>query len=435
MSDENSEEEIENLVSRSTQTEENEFVSTNTQTENDNFVSIHTQTEDQEMTTLHDNITQTDYDDFKKYVMNEMTMLKGENIQTDFEEFKKYIMNEVAMLKGEIFQNDYSEFKTFIMNEVAISKAAITSLANAKDSEVTDSIKTKIENQILKKELQNYSKWNTIPFKHVNSKSYERESTNNNIHLRNHFQKLPIQEQYERDYEEEPIQLSDSQSQSSANGSKQHIHHRPSVCITEKYVNDAKSHIHMKTVPGNQSYSDKVRSGKKRYVIGDSHVSRINRRLFQNAIVNGRAYIKPFSGVTSKQLQYHILPTLTDENPDVVLIHVGTNDITKFNRESVDPNVVAQNIVNIADSCKSHGVNEVFISSILTRNDFKLNEMIGQTNHFLEQLCHQKGYTYICNDKIKREHLYRDGIHLNADGTKILSNNFLRHININIDEF
>ena len=46
---------------------------------------------------------------------------------------------------------------------------------------------------------------------------------------------------------------------------------------------------------------------------------------------------------------------------DAVIIHVGANDIL-YNASYED---IARNIIRIGSNCKSHGVNDVFISSVL----------------------------------------------------------------------
>ena len=39
-----------------------------------------------------------------------------------------------------------------------------------------------------------------------------------------------------------------------------------------------------------------------------------------------KAYFRSFSGVTSKQLDHYIIPSLVNGKPDAIIIHVGTND-------------------------------------------------------------------------------------------------------------
>ena len=63
-----------------------------------------------------------------------------------------------------------------------------------------------------------------------------------------------------------------------------------------------------------------------------------------------------------KQLS-HTTPTLINDIPDVIVIHVDTNDILNCaNREDI-----VRSIINIGLDCESIGVSEVFVSFILVK--------------------------------------------------------------------
>ena len=53
------------------------------------------------------------------------------------------------------------------------------------------------------------------------------------------------------------------------------------------------------------------------------------------SIVNldeGKPFLDRISGANTKQLQHYIMPTLQNDKPDAVIIHVGTNDILQKNQ-------------------------------------------------------------------------------------------------------
>ena len=75
---------------------------------------------------------------------------------------------------------------------------------------------------------------------------------------------------------------------------------RPNICTTENYLRN----YNPPTVPGYSSYAT------------------VSKELH-----SGKAFFRSFSGANSKQLNHYIIPTLVDDKPDVVLLHVGTNDI------------------------------------------------------------------------------------------------------------
>ena len=130
---------------------------------------------------------------------------------------------------------------------------------------------------------------------------------------------------------------------------------RPSICTTEKYL---RNHIRQqRIVPGNYSYSNATRHQKRKaVVIGDSHLNRINKSTFKNDNIEHAVYFKCFSGSNMKQLNYYANPTLVDEQPNTVIVHIGSNDITKFNYSKVDVEDLAQRIIDVGKKCKSCGV-------------------------------------------------------------------------------
>ena len=123
------------------------------------------------------------------------------------------------------------------------------------------------------------------------------------------------------------------------------------------------NHIHQQCiVPGNYSYSNATRHKRRKSVVtGDSNLNRINKSRFKNDNVEQPVYFKCFSGSNMKQLNYYASPTLVNEQPNTVIVHIGPTDINKFNYSKVD------GIINVGEKCKSCGVNNIAISSILVR--------------------------------------------------------------------
>ena len=196
---------------------------------------------------------------------------------------------------------------------------------------------------------------------------------------------------------------------------------RPDVCISGKYVQNYSP----PTVPGNSSYASRTKFGKKIFVVGDSHVKRMKRIDFNSQLRSGKAFFKTFSGANTKQLSHYIIPTLVDDKPDAVIVHVGTNDILN----GANDNELANSIMKIGIVCKQYGVNDVVISSILVKKSPRLNALVRRVNDQLRDLCVTNGFQFISNDTISTDYLWRDGIHLKDAGTDILSSNFCKILN------
>ena len=185
----------------------------------------------------------------------------------------------------------------------------------------------------------------------------------------------------------------------------------------------------MVTVPGNRSYSSTTKFGKKICVVGDSHIRRIKRNLFNNSLCEGKAHLNGFSGASIKRLDHFITSTLVEDRPDIVIIHIGSNDITHNTVDQIDVKDIANRIVNIGKKCSSYGVKEVIILSIFIKKQFKLTRIIRQVNDLLCDECKRNYYQFISSDSITREVLWRDDLHLNNDGTYIFVSNLVDFLN------
>ena len=124
---------------------------------------------------------------------------------------------------------------------------------------------------------------------------------------------------------------------------------------------------------------------------------------------------------------HHVLPILKEDEPDSLLIHIGTSDINNHKLYTVSPEKLASDMIEIGRTCKSFNVKEEFISFVLCRNEVILSNQINRTNELLNKLCKENGFIYISNSNITPSHLSKDDIHLNDIGTFKLGDNFVKH--------
>ena len=180
--------------------------------------------------------------------------------------------------------------------------------------------------------------------------------------------------------------------------------------------------VNTPVVPGHRTYAEITSRGRKTVIFGDSIVKRIRGQELSSYLNNKRAFIRSFPGCTAKELNCYIEPTLEREKPDSVILHVGTNNI----RGNQSTKEIADDIINIGKKCERQGI-RVYISSILYRSNFYDRKKLRQVNDFLGS-CAENNFIYICNDVITQQYLWRDGIHLNNEGTNMLANNFIDHL-------
>ena len=98
--------------------------------------------------------------------------------------------------------------------------------------------------------------------------------------------------------------------------------------------------------------------------------------------------VRPFSSAKTEDMHDYIRPTKRDFDPNIFILHVGTNN------------------------CRDSGIlktedNNVALSEIVPRGD-KLNEKVEEVNNLLEEPCNQKQMRLIKHSNINtKRHLNR----------------------------
>ena len=100
---------------------------------------------------------------------------------------------------------------------------------------------------------------------------------------------------------------------------------------------------------------------KKTCIVGDSHISRIKKNLFNDSITEGKAHLNSFSGATINRLDYFITPILEEDRPDILIIHIGSNYITHNTISNINAKGISKRIIDIGKKSLLHGVKEVII--------------------------------------------------------------------------
>ena len=128
-------------------------------------------------------------------------------------------------------------------------------------------------------------------------------------------------------------------------------------------------------------------------------------------------------------MDHYVIPVLVDEKRQTVVIHIRSNDITMFNYLEIDVNDLANTILQTGLKCRYYGVESIAILSVFIRNDNNLNKLILGVNISLKNLCKVYGFDFIRNDRIGKDLLWRDGLHLTDEGTSFPAITFLNFLN------
>ena len=140
--------------------------------------------------------------------------------------------------------------------------------------------------------------------------------------------------------------------------------------------------------------------------------------------------LKSFPGATVKDLKHNTQFLILMDTPDIVVIPGGSNDINpRQNQEKLTEEKIAKEIISIGSYCRDKSVNETIISGLICRKGQYHNSRVLKVNDYLQKFCFQNKFYFIDNSEIKRDHLFRDGLHLLESGKVILANNVIYYLN------
>ena len=136
-----------------------------------------------------------------------------------------------------------------------------------------------------------------------------------------------------------------------------------------------------------------------------------------------KVYLRSFPGAKRFCMKDNVKPFLRS-TPNHFILHFGTSDLNP-NQTS---EVIAKEIVHLPTSLKNNQ-HDVSVSNILRTDNSKLNAEWWEVNQILSQLCHERNiYLIDHSKKIKPNHLNKGKLHLNKNGSNILSRTFVNEI-------
>ena len=124
-----------------------------------------------------------------------------------------------------------------------------------------------------------------------------------------------------------------------------------------------------------------------------------------------------------------VIPSLKEQKPDIIVIHVGGNGINYKNKGNANVNELADNIINLAVICGDIGVPDIAISEVLPTKNIAVTAIIRKANDQVRELGKNNKFRFISHHHITRNFLHHDGIHLTDPGTEILADNIVDYIN------
>ena len=170
-----------------------------------------------------------------------------------------------------------------------------------------------------------------------------------------------------------------------------------------------------------QEKENRIKNSRRHIlIIGDSMVKHINGLGISK---NDQVQVKTYPGATTDDIMDYIKPTIR-QKPDIVIVHSGTNDLTK------DVNTINRvcKVVAAVKEIDTEGKIKLGFSGIVARGDINKGEDIVSTNNRLEKYCKGNEFFFINNSNIGASCLNKSKLHLNRKGTSYVANNFRNHI-------
>ena len=82
--------------------------------------------------------------------------------------------------------------------------------------------------------------------------------------------------------------------------------------------------------------------------------------MFNNSIANGNAYSKTFSGAKVGHLDNFIESTLSKDKSEMVILHIGSNEIADSNMEDIKISTIVD-VISIDKKCVMFSVKDIVI--------------------------------------------------------------------------
>ena len=129
-------------------------------------------------------------------------------------------------------------------------------------------------------------------------------------------------------------------------------------------------------------------------------------------------------GATSERLLLEDLDNLIKYQPESVIIHAGTNDLTNGINMLNNAKKIVKELTTKLPKVK------IAFSGLITRKDIKnLDKNVTETNKKLKNYCLQKDIGYTDNTNITEDSLEIKKLHLNRKGNCFFAKNLLKYLN------
>ena len=130
-----------------------------------------------------------------------------------------------------------------------------------------------------------------------------------------------------------------------------------------------------------------------------------------------------------RHIKDYITTHLRENRYETVLLQIGSNDIPTPRSNPVPVEEIAKIIIDTGLMCREYGVKDVLIAGIIPRRQWYTFNRCAELNKILIAECKLHNFIFIDNSNVLPTHLHSDGIHLNDEGSEVLTQNYLFSLN------
>ena len=156
-------------------------------------------------------------------------------------------------------------------------------------------------------------------------------------------------------------------------------------------------------------------TARKVVIIGDSMLNALDeKRMSSNSM---SVKVRNHPGATSLDVIDHLRPTIR-QNPDVIVIHAGTNDITKNINYLKNVKLMVKEIRQKSEKT------QIVFSTLFRRFDIKDGEkQVDDINFRLKNFCQQNDLKLIDNGNITKDLIGKRKLHPTLKGSSVFAKN------------
>ena len=168
--------------------------------------------------------------------------------------------------------------------------------------------------------------------------------------------------------------------------------------------------------------------------ISEENQEKLNVEIIGDSILNGlvdkglskngnSVKVRKYPGSTSRDLKHFAIPSI-EKKPSILIIHSGSNDLTKHVDDTIDN---MQFIIN--KTVRLSPQTKIAISGLTTRKDKpNIENKVVKLNDAIKKLCDENLLDFISHDSIDVSCLGRKQLHPNRKGNRNLANDFINYI-------